>query len=142
MIFGEGSERTMLERRILSNGLVEKLILAGRRRPVAPWIQSLNLFVLPSHWEGQPLALLQALDCRIPILASRIEGNTVLLGDNHPGLFDPSDAAGYACLIRRAVSNPGFREAILSFQESLPRPSLPQLSLVLAKLYARLAVAA
>jgi len=142
MIFGEGSERTMLERRILSSGLLGKLVLAGRKRPVAPWIQSLNLFVLPSHWEGQPLALLQALDCRIPILASRIEGNTVLLGDNHPGLFDPSDTAGYACLIQRAVSDPGFREAILCFQENLPRPSLPQLSLVLAKLYARLAVAA
>jgi glycosyltransferase involved in cell wall biosynthesis len=141
MIFGEGSERPVLERQIRSNRIGEKLILAGRKRPVAPWIQSLNLFVLPSHWEGQPLALLQALDCRIPILASRIEGNTALLGDHHPGLFDPTDTAGYARLIQRAVSDPDFREAILCFQDSLPRPSLPELSLVLAKLYARLAIA-
>jgi len=140
MIFGEGEDRPRLESLIAANHLGEHLVLAGRKRPVAPWMQSLDLFVLPSHWEGQPLALLQALECRIPILASRIEGNVVLLGAEHPGLFDPADAAGYAALIERSVSDPAFRASILAFQETLPRPFLPRLSTELAELYVRLAV--
>lgn len=139
MIFGEGAERPLLERSIADNHLEKELILAGRKRPVAPWLQSLDLFVLASHWEGQPLALLQALDCRIPILASRIEGNVVLLGENHPGLFEPNDISGYANLLAKAISDAAFRASLLEFQEKLPRPSLPLLSKELAALYLRLA---
>ena len=138
MLFGEGQSRPLLERAIAENNLGEHLILAGRKRPVAPWIQSLDLFVLASHWEGQPLALLQAVDCKIPILASRIEGNTALLTENHPGLFDPADHAGYAALLEQAVLDRSFRDYLIEFQERLPRPSLPELSQQLADLYIRL----
>jgi glycosyltransferase involved in cell wall biosynthesis len=138
-LFGEGQDRPALEKGIAEHHLGEHLILAGRKRPVAPWIQALDLFVLASHWEGQPLALLQALDCGIPILASRIEGNTALLSEEHPGLFEPTDHAAYADLLERASSDEGFRASLLEFQKKLPRPSLPKLSLQLAELYGRLA---
>ena len=141
-IFGEGQSRPELERGIRENQLEGCLILAGRKRPIAPWLQALDLFVLASHWEGQPLALLQALDSGIPILASRIEGNTALLTEEHPGLFDPADHAGYANLLEKAASDPAFRASLLDFQELLPRPSLPKLSLQLAALYERLAAKA
>jgi len=142
MLFGEGQDRPILEKGIEQHQLGENLILAGRKRPVAPWLQSLDLFVLPSHWEGQPLALLQALDCRIPILASRIEGNTALLSEEHPGLFKPNDHNTYADLLEQAVTDEAFRQSLLEFQEKLPRPSLPKLSLQLAELYTRLAAKA
>jgi glycosyltransferase involved in cell wall biosynthesis len=139
LLFGEGQDRPDLEKAIRQHHLGEHLILAGRKRPVAPWLQSLDLFVLASHWEGQPLALLQALDCQIPILASRIEGNTALLTDKHPGLFEPTDHASYADLLERAISDKDFRLSLLDFKQKLPRPSLPTLSLQLAELYGRLA---
>jgi glycosyltransferase involved in cell wall biosynthesis len=139
LLFGEGQDRPDLEKAIRQHHLGEHLILAGRKRPVAPWLQSLDLFVLASHWEGQPLALLQALDCRIPILASRIEGNTALLSEDHPGLFEPTDHASYADLLEQAVNDENFRQSLIKFQEKLPRPSLPTLSLQLEELYGRLA---
>jgi len=139
MLFGEGADRCALEIGIRENNLEEHLVLAGRKRPVAPWIQSLDFFALASHWEGQPLALLQALECGVPILASRIEGNTILLGEDHPGLFDPTDHDGYARLLEKAVTEAQFRDELLNFQEKLPRPSLPLLSRQLGELYIRLA---
>jgi glycosyltransferase involved in cell wall biosynthesis len=138
MVFGEGAERTNLESLIAANSLGDRLILAGRKSPVAPWIQSLDLFVLASHWEGQPLAILQALECGIPILASRIEGNIALLGKNHPGLFSPDEPSAYADLIKRACTESSFRSSILEFQNGLPRPSLSALSGELAALYTRI----
>ena len=142
MLFGEGQDRPVLEKGIREHQLEGCLILGGRKRPVAPWLQSLDLFVLASHWEGQPLALLQAIDCGIPILASRIEGNTALLSEEHPGLFDPTDHGAYADLLARAVTDEVFRQSLFEFQQKLPRPSLPKLSLQLAELYTRLALKA
>ena len=84
------------------------------------------------------MAILQALECGIPILASRIEGNTALLGDDHPGLFDPVDIAGYSALLADAIRDAGFRGRILAHQRGVARPSLPGLASDLASLYRRL----
>jgi glycosyltransferase involved in cell wall biosynthesis len=42
----------------------------------------------------------------LPVLASRIEGNTAVLGDNHLGLFDPRDSRALAAMMEDAASNP------------------------------------
>jgi glycosyltransferase involved in cell wall biosynthesis len=138
MIFGEGESRVVLERLIAKKNAGERITLAGRKRPIAPWLRSLDLFVLPSYWEGQPMALLQALECGIPILASRIEGNVALLGEDHPGLFDPNDREEYATLLAKSVSDLSFRELLLTYQGGLHRPSLSALAEELAALYRRL----
>jgi glycosyltransferase involved in cell wall biosynthesis len=141
MIFGEGQSRDLLEKLIIAKGAGKRVVLAGCKRPIAPWMRSLDLFVLASHWEGQPMAILQALESGIPILASRIEGNVALLGAMHPGLFDPNDRQGYAVLLERAVRDPVFREQLRVWQQSLPRPSLRGLAEGLAGLYRRLTCA-
>lgn len=84
------------------------------------------------------MAILQALACQIPILASRIEGNIAILGENHPGLFEPEDYSGYASLIEKAATYPLFRQSLLDAQNALPVPSLVGLADTLATLYKRL----
>ena len=138
MIFGEGADRSMLEKLVSENHLEDCMQLTGRKRPIAPWVQSLDLFVLPSHWEGQPMAILQALACQVPILASRIEGNIAILGGDHPGLFEPEDYSGYASLIEKAATDPLFRKSLLDAQNARPVPSLARLANTLAALYKRL----
>lgn len=101
---GDGAARAELERLAESSGV--RIFFAGRRRPVVPWLQVLDFFVLASHWEGQPLALLQALACGLPVLASRIEGNTAVLGDTHAGLFEPDDPRALASLLSAACADP------------------------------------
>lgn len=137
-IFGEGQERAKLEGLIASRNLRGRVILEGRKRPIAPWIRTLDLFVLPSLWEGQPMAILQALACGVPILASRIEGNVAILGDRHPGLFAPEDHRAYAALMEKAIHEPSFSKELLSYQARLTPPSLDGLTETLAALYRRL----
>jgi glycosyltransferase involved in cell wall biosynthesis len=103
---GDGVERDNLERLAKERGLSDRVFFAGRQRPVAPWFQAFDAFLLSSTWEGQALALLQAISCRLPVLASRIEGNTAILGENHPGLFDPTDVPALATLMNAATSDP------------------------------------
>jgi glycosyltransferase involved in cell wall biosynthesis len=102
---GDGVERANLEKLAKESGVADRVIFAGRQRPAAPWFQALDAFILPSVWEGQPLALLQAVSSGLPILASRIEGNTAVLGERHPGLFDPADPTALAALMKAAMEN-------------------------------------
>jgi glycosyltransferase involved in cell wall biosynthesis len=103
---GDGVERKNLECLAKERGVGDRIVFVGRQRPVAPWFQALDAFLLASTWEGQALALLQAISCRLPVLASRIEGNTAILGDKHVGLFDPADASTLATLMKAAMSEP------------------------------------
>ena len=117
---GDGVAREELKNFALEQGVVEQIIFAGRQRPSVPWFQALDFFVLPSFWEGQALALLQAISCRLPVIVSRIEGNTAVLGENHAGYFDPNDSAKLAELIASATTDAVSREALLGRNAAIP----------------------
>lgn len=138
VFIGEGAARPKLETQIQSCGLEKFASLVGNKRPVAPWLQALDLLVLPSHWEGQPMILLQALACGIPVVASRIEGNIAALGENHPGLFDLKEENRYADLLERALLEPAFLQQILQYQQQLPIPDAEQIGQKLGVLYQKL----
>lgn len=139
LFIGEGSQRKELEERVRALGLAPDVQLVGNKRPVAPWLQALDLLVLPSHWEGQPMILLQALACWVPVVASRIEGNVAALGERHPALFDLQHEERYAGLLERALLDPGFRQEILSYQRALPIPDAKTIGAQLGALYRQLA---
>ena len=65
-----------------------------------------NLLVHPSRLEGGAHVLMEALRSGTPVLASRIAGNTGLLGGDWPLLFEPGDAAGLAAQLRRLRAEP------------------------------------
>ncbi len=137
-IFGEGSDRAALQAEIEAAGLDGGVRLAGNRRPIHPYLQCLDLFVLPSHWEGQSLALLQAIACKIPVLASAIEGNLAVLGPAHPGLFAPDDAGGYARLARLAAESAEFRHRLLAAQKTIALPYASEVASRLLRIYSRI----
>ena len=88
--------------------------MPGNKRPIAPWLQALDLVVHPSSSEGKPLAVLQAIACRIPIIASRIEGSVAVLGEKHPGLFTRSSLEEYRTLLQRSLREDAFRNELLA----------------------------
>ena len=136
-IFGEGRERKSLEELIAKERLGDRVILAGNQRPIHPWVQALDVFVLPSHWEGQSLALLQAVACGIPVIASSIEGNLAVLGAGHPGLFAPTDSPAYRALAQRAVESPEFRNELLTSQSQIKLPYATEVADQLAVIYSQ-----
>lgn len=125
LLFGEGKERERIAEaaaRIPPDGFT----LMGAKRPIAPWMQALDVFTLGSTWEGQPMVLLQALACGLPVVASRIEGNEAVLGEDHPALFDVADAESYARTVWRVLRDDAFRTQVLEHQNRR-KASLPVL---------------
>lgn len=139
VIVGEGRERESLQQECDRLGLRDRVIFAGRQRPVAPWLQAADAFFFPSTWEGQSLALLQARACGLPILASSIEGNTALLGVDHPGLFALDGEDACAALWQRAAGDSVWRENLVACQEALDLPCWDDLVEDLHGLYRELA---
>ncbi|MEI8292568.1 MAG: glycosyltransferase [bacterium] len=129
---GDGVSRAELETFAIEQDVAGQIIFAGRQRPSVPWFQALDFFVLASFWEGQALALLQAVFCRLPVIVSRIEGNTAVLGENHAGYFEPNDPATLANLIEAATTSTARREAFLAKNAKIPtcRDAARQLKLI------------
>lgn len=73
LIVGDGPQREALSKQIESLGLKGQVIMPGNQRDVVPWLNAMDLFVLPSYAnEGVPQALLQAMLCELPVITTDI----------------------------------------------------------------------
>lgn len=70
------------------------------------------LLLLPSRLEGGANVLMEAIAAGTPVLASRVPGNTGILGEGYPGLFRAGDARPLARLLRRCEKEPDFRASL------------------------------
>ncbi len=77
-------------------------------------IQSAHVLVHPSRLEGGAHVVIEALCSGTPVLASRVDGNVGLLGEDYLGLFDWNDAAGLAGLLRQCRDDPAMLAALQS----------------------------
>jgi glycosyltransferase involved in cell wall biosynthesis len=83
VIAGEGPERQRLEAQIARHGLEGRVRLLGAvpNAALGTWYGAADLFLLPSSREGLPNALLEALACGTPALATAVGGIPEVLGD-------------------------------------------------------------
>lgn len=81
LICGEGELKKYLTDLIYNLGLQGQVQLLGYRMDVLELYQSSDLFIFPSHQEGLPVALMEAIASQLPVVCSRIRGNTDLVQD-------------------------------------------------------------
>lgn len=75
LIAGEGPFRKALEEEVSVLSLEDNIKLLGNRNDVPLLLKSADYFVFPSHYEGLPGALIEAMFARLPIIASSIPEN-------------------------------------------------------------------
>ena len=106
VIAGEGSERAALERHARTLGIAERVSFLGFRRDTASLLASADLFVLPSVLEGLPLAVLEAMAARLPVVATDAGGTGEVVRDGETGLLvPPGDVGALAIAIRRLLDD-------------------------------------
>jgi putative glycosyltransferase (TIGR04348 family) len=67
-----------------------------------------HAMVIASRMEGGANVIIEAVTCGVPVLASNIDGNRGMLGDDYDGYFALGDAAALAGLIERSVLDAAF----------------------------------
>ncbi|AUZ88491.1 hypothetical protein CVO76_13210 [Arthrobacter agilis] len=90
IILGDGPLRNRLERQIEQLGLSSKVLLAGLQLNPFPVIRRGNCFVFSSNYEGQGLAVLEALILGRPVISTNVVGPRSILQDGHGLLVDNS----------------------------------------------------
>jgi len=105
---GDGPKRTEIEKFINKKQLDSRVSLLGTRKDIPEIINSLDLFVLSSIYEGLGRSLTEALYCKVPVVATKVDGVPELIQDNKTGLLvPPEDCERLAEAIVYALNNPG-----------------------------------
>ena len=71
MIIGDGPSRNQLERMSKAYGIESSVLFLGTRDDVPALLQAMDVFALPSKWEGFPVAALEAQAAGLPCLISQ-----------------------------------------------------------------------
>jgi len=94
-----------IARIIRENALENSVKLVGFRRDIPELLALMDLFVLPSHREGMPRSLLEAMSAGLPVVASDIRGCREEVVDGQTGLLvPPGDVPALARAIQRLLS--------------------------------------
>jgi glycosyltransferase involved in cell wall biosynthesis len=106
ILVGDGIERTALERAAAAPDLASSIIFTGQCSNVWPYYALADVFVLPSHSEGSPNALLEAMAAGVPIVACKVGGVPETVDDGSSALLVPSsEPAAMASALARVLED-------------------------------------
>ena len=106
LVCGKGSLERHLRTMIDELGLGNRVKLLGFRTDIAEICKAVDVYVHPSFREGLPVALMEAMDTGLPVICSKIRGNSDLVKDDEGGyLVNPNDIDGFHKAITRVIED-------------------------------------
>lgn len=124
-IVGNGELESAVEAEIDRLGLSEHV----RRFPfggdVAPYLRTIDLFVLSARWEALPLAILEAMSCGLAIVATSVGGIPDVVSDGLTGrVVPPAAPEPLAAALRHLLEDDAARRAMGEAAGELARERL------------------
>jgi len=106
-LIGDGELRLELENQARQLGIAENVKFLGRQTDVFPWLRQMDLFILPSLWEGYALVIMESMAAGTPVLATDIDGTRELIQTGINGwLVPPAEPTALANAIIRILDDP------------------------------------
>src|SRR5713226_3015725 len=113
VLIGDGQDRKPLEALARQLGIAERVVFAGDQKNVPEWLTALDIAVLPSVAESLPNAVLEAMACSLPVVATRVGGVPEVVVDGVTGwLVPPRDPAAMAEKTLALIADPAARRAM------------------------------
>jgi glycosyltransferase involved in cell wall biosynthesis len=111
VVVGDGPQREALTAQAASLGIADRVRFAGNQRDVVPWLQSLDVFALPSYAnEGVPQALVQAMLAGLPCVTTHVGSIDELAIDGETALVvPPQDVRALRQALERLLADAGLR---------------------------------
>lgn len=110
LLISDGPKFEQIKNKVKELNIEDKVIFAGRRGDIDLLYQAMDVYVMPSKWEGLPLVMLEAQACALPVIASENITKDAKCNDNV--VFLPIDK-GTQCWVnelKRIKNNPENRE--------------------------------
>ncbi len=103
VLVGHGPEQDAVEALVRDAHLESAVRFLGARDDVPDLLASADLFILPSRFEGLPIALLEAMAAGVPVVASAVMGTVEAIGHAHPFLVPAGDPRALSGAIVEAL---------------------------------------
>ncbi len=113
VMLGEGSLRDQVADYVRELRLERRVHLLGKREDIREYLAASDAFVLSSNWEGNPLAVMEAMAAGLPVVATAVGGIPELVQPGEQGfLVPPGDATAFANAMQRLLDEPEQRGAM------------------------------
>jgi glycosyltransferase involved in cell wall biosynthesis len=113
ILVGDGPEEENLRQQAVRLGITDKILMAGFQRNVAPYYGLATIFALPSHSEGSPNVVLEAMSAGLPIVATTVGGVPEIVENGRTGiLVSPRNPAAMAEALSQLLSSSDSRERL------------------------------
>jgi len=123
MVVGDGELGHELRRRADALGLKSRVHFVGARRDLGNVLAAIDLFVLPSLWEGLPLSLVLAMGAGLPVVTTAVAGIPEVVRHGESGLLvSPGDIDGLGAALARVVGNDAERASLGQAARAFVRP--------------------
>jgi len=111
LIVGDGRCRSSLQALAAQSGVAPRVRFLGERGDVPRLLRAMDVFVLPSRAEGMSNTLLEAMASGLPIVATRVGGNSEIVADGVTGFLVERDRPeALAGAIREYLKKPKMRQ--------------------------------
>lgn len=113
LLVGDGPQRGEIESLVEQQGLNGQLIMTGFRRDIPEMLAVLDVFVLPTLWEGMSISILEAMAAGKPIVTTDIEPNREILRNGESAiLVSPGAPKELAAAVDRLLDDPAAATAL------------------------------
>ncbi|MFV1982140.1 MAG: glycosyltransferase [Thiohalomonadales bacterium] len=111
-LVGEGELKDQIITNCIESNINENVTLMGQRTDIPEILAKTDIFIMPSHWEGLPMALLEAMAMSMPVIATRVGGIPDVIENGVNGfLIDKSDDVELANKMVKLINDKELRSA-------------------------------
>ena len=113
LVIGGGERRDALGAQVETHGLSSRVHFLGPRRDLGDLLGAMDVFVMPSLWEGLPLSLVLAMGASLPVVATAVAGIPEVVDDGRTGLLvPPGDTAALGAALGRVAADATLRDRL------------------------------
>lgn len=112
VLVGDGPVRGDIEAQARRDGLDRRVYFTGLRHDAPRLMAAFDVFMLSSEFEGLPVAVLEAMALRIPVVATRVGGLPAVIDDGYSGfLVEPGNPEALADQVTTLLRAPALRQS-------------------------------
>jgi glycosyltransferase involved in cell wall biosynthesis len=113
VIVGDGGARPSLEQQVAKLGITDRVTFTGWREDAPALLAAMDVFVMPSLYEGGPTTVLEAMAMAKPVVSTRVGMVPEVVADGDTGLIvEPGDVAGLESAVSRLLADEELRNCL------------------------------
>lgn len=111
-LIGDGQRRAVIEKLVEEKNLSGSVIFYGFQSSVHEFLHQMDIFTLPSLYEGIPMSIIEAMGTGLPIVATNVGGIPDMLTNNESAILTTTDSSEIANAFEELYKNADLREKL------------------------------